>query len=56
MGTTAWIASPVETVELLDELGVMIALRKERRERVDDGLKEEILARVDKLFAKHPMP
>ena len=30
MGTTAWIASPAETVELLDELGVMMAFRQKR--------------------------
>ena len=31
VGTTAWIASPKETVELLDELGNMIALNEKRR-------------------------
>jgi len=31
VGTTAWIASPAETVELLDELGSMIALQKKTK-------------------------
>jgi IMP and pyridine-specific 5'-nucleotidase len=31
VGTTAWIANPAETVELLDELGEMMALREEKR-------------------------
>lgn len=29
VGTTAWIASPAETVELLDELGAMMLAKKE---------------------------
>ena len=32
VGTTAWIASPTETVELLDELGDMMAFREKRRD------------------------
>ncbi|KAG0650341.1 IMP-specific 5 -nucleotidase 1 [Hyphodiscus hymeniophilus] len=32
VGTTAWIASPTETIELLDELGDMIAFNKKRSE------------------------
>jgi IMP and pyridine-specific 5'-nucleotidase len=32
VGTTAWIASPTETVELLDELGDMMAFGQKRRD------------------------
>ena len=56
VGTTAWIASPAETVELLDELGELIAAREGKVGTEGDGLEEELTARVDELFLKHPMP
>jgi IMP and pyridine-specific 5'-nucleotidase len=57
VGTTAWIANPAETVELLDELAGM--MRNDDGKGVkegDDGMEKDLLARVDKLFEKHPMP
>jgi IMP and pyridine-specific 5'-nucleotidase len=56
VGTTAWIASPKETVELLDELGDMIALREGQGGKLEGDMEDEMKARVDKLFQKHPMP
>jgi IMP and pyridine-specific 5'-nucleotidase len=35
VGTTAWIASPAETVELLDELGAMMWAKKEMAEGME---------------------
>jgi IMP and pyridine-specific 5'-nucleotidase len=56
VGTTAWIANPTETVELLDELREMMEVGKIGVVQEDDGLEKDLLARVDKLFEKHPMP
>ncbi|KAG4443501.1 IMP 5'-nucleotidase [Cadophora sp. M221] len=60
VGTTAWIASPAETCELLDELAVMIGGGEEGengKDKGDDGgLERDLLKRVDGLFEKHPMP
>lgn len=56
VGTTAWIASPKETVELLDELSHMIALKKGKRGEGSEDMEGEMKARVDKLFEKHPPP
>jgi IMP and pyridine-specific 5'-nucleotidase len=57
VGTTAWIASPAETVELLDELRAMMEMGKPAAATGEgDGLEKDLLARVDKLFEKHPMP
>jgi IMP and pyridine-specific 5'-nucleotidase len=55
VGTTAWIASPAETVDLLDELMGMMEKGKPSKEE-GDGLEKDLLARVDQLFEKHPMP
>jgi IMP and pyridine-specific 5'-nucleotidase len=41
VGTTAWIANPSETVELLDELAAMMAARKDKSAQVDNGGMEE---------------
>jgi len=44
VGTTAWIASPTETVELLDELGDMMAFREKRRDlSASEGTAVEVL-------------
>ncbi len=57
VGTTAWIANPAETVELLDELAGMIGKRQgEGVNEEGNGIEKDLLARVDKLFEKHPMP
>ncbi|KAJ5035090.1 uncharacterized protein L3040_008351 [Drepanopeziza brunnea f. sp. 'multigermtubi'] len=62
VGTTAWIASPEETVDLLDELSSMIKNRQEGKESeataegLDGGLEKHLLERVDRLFERHPMP
>jgi IMP and pyridine-specific 5'-nucleotidase len=57
VGTTAWIANPAETVELLDELkGMMENGDASEVKEEGDGLEEDLLARVDGLFKKHPMP
>ena len=57
VGTTAWIANPAETVELLDELMGMMGKGKPSEGKGEgDGLEKDLLARVDKLFEKHPMP
>jgi IMP and pyridine-specific 5'-nucleotidase len=56
VGTTAWIANPTETVELLDELKGMIELQLGNKKQIDEGeMKDELLTRVDNLFKKHPM-
>jgi IMP and pyridine-specific 5'-nucleotidase len=55
VGTTAWIANPAETVDLLDELMGIMEKGKPSKEE-GDGLEKDLLARVDKLFEKHPMP
>ena len=61
VGTTAWIASPAETVELLDELSEMIKMQEEKRGKKggkDDKEKELVKGvedYVDSLFKKHPM-
>jgi IMP and pyridine-specific 5'-nucleotidase len=57
VGTTAWIANPAETVELLDELAGMIKKGEGKGVKEgDDGMERDLLARIDKLFEKHPMP
>ncbi len=57
VGTTAWIASPSETVELLDELSVMIGGREKGGDRgLDGGLESDLKSRIDGLFEKHPLP
>jgi IMP and pyridine-specific 5'-nucleotidase len=56
VGTTAWIASPSETVELLDELAHLIDLQKKAGRSGSDGMEKDLVDRVDKLFEKHPMP
>ncbi|KAI6712985.1 hypothetical protein JHW43_004454 [Diplocarpon mali] len=61
VGTTAWIASPEETVDLLDELGTMIRHGKGQDARcgvesLDGGLGRDLLERIDMLFQKHPAP
>jgi IMP and pyridine-specific 5'-nucleotidase len=56
VGTTAWIASPSETVELLDELAHLIDLQKKIGGSGSDGMEKDLVDRVDKLFEKHPMP
>lgn len=58
VGTTAWIASPAETCELLDELAVMIGGEGGKRDGKGDdgGLERDLLRQVDGLFEKHPMP
>lgn len=62
VGTTAWIASPTETVELLDELCAMIRAQdeKDQKQNGTDGelemdLVKEVESYVDSLFAKNPM-
>jgi len=56
VGTTAWIANPTETVELLDELKEMIELKLGNKKQIYEGeMKDELLTRVDNLFKKHPM-
>ncbi|KAK2624838.1 hypothetical protein QTJ16_006031 [Diplocarpon rosae] len=61
VGTTAWIANPEETVDLLDELGAMIGKgsgqdARYREESLDGGLGRDLRERVDRLFEKHPAP
>jgi IMP and pyridine-specific 5'-nucleotidase len=57
VGTTAWIANPGETVELLDELMCLMGTGGTARVKGEgDGLEKDLLARVDTLFEKHPMP
>ena len=57
VGTTAWIANPGETVELLDELMCLMGTGGTAGVKGEgDGLEKDLLARVDKLFEKHPMP
>ncbi|KAH7312016.1 IMP-specific 5'-nucleotidase-like protein 1 [Rhexocercosporidium sp. MPI-PUGE-AT-0058] len=60
VGTTAWIASPTETCELLDELAVMIGGEGDGKEGHgvgdDGGLERDLVRRVDGLFEKHPLP
>jgi IMP and pyridine-specific 5'-nucleotidase len=56
VGTTAWIANPKETVELLDELNHSIMLRKEKGGKPEGDMENEMKARIDTLFEKHPMP
>ncbi|KAL2062333.1 hypothetical protein VTL71DRAFT_6599 [Oculimacula yallundae] len=56
VGTTAWIASPTETCELLDELADLIGDGKGVGKGDDGGLEQDLLRRVDGLFEKHPMP
>lgn len=56
VGTTAWIASPTETVELLGELKEMIATQEERRRgEIEGKMTRDTLAFVDGLFRKFPM-
>jgi IMP and pyridine-specific 5'-nucleotidase len=44
VGTTAWIASPTETVELLDELGDMMAFREKAKDlSASEGTTVEIV-------------
>jgi IMP and pyridine-specific 5'-nucleotidase len=47
VGTTAWIASPGETVELLDELRVLIEGTGK-----GEGEERDLGSRVDELFEK----
>ncbi len=57
VGTTAWIASPAETVELLDELiGLVRKGKEENFLGQDNGLEKGTVDRADKLFERHPMP
>ena len=57
VGTTAWIANPGETVELLDELMCLMGTGGTAGVKGEgDGLEKDLLVRVDKLFEKHPMP
>lgn len=56
VGTTAWIASPAETVELLTELKEMIRTQDERRRGEGEAkMTRDTLRFVDELFKKHPM-
>jgi IMP and pyridine-specific 5'-nucleotidase len=44
VGTTAWIASPTETIELLDELGDIIAWNKKRNDlSASEGTTVEVI-------------
>ena len=56
VGTTAWIASPAETVELLDELAELRATKEARKlseqERV---MKKDLIGKIDKLFEGYSM-
>lgn len=56
VGTTAWIASPTETVELLVELKEMIQTQDERgRGEGEARMTRDTLKFVDDLFDKYPM-
>lgn len=61
VGTTAWIASPAETVELLDELSGMIKAQEEKggrdgdRDSMEKDLVKGVEDYVDSLFKKDPM-
>jgi IMP and pyridine-specific 5'-nucleotidase len=56
VGTTAWIASPAETVELLVELKGLIKTQDERRRGEGEAkMTRDTIRFVDELFKKHPM-
>lgn len=56
VGTTAWIASPTETVELLAELKEMIQTQEERRRQEGEAMMtKDTIKFVDELFKKFPM-
>ncbi|KAE8454502.1 hypothetical protein EG329_000125 [Mollisiaceae sp. DMI_Dod_QoI] len=56
VGTTAWIASPTETVELLAELKEMIQTQEVRRnEEGEKKMTRDTIKFIDDLFKKHPM-
>lgn len=56
VGTTAWIASPTETVELLTELKEMIQTQEVRRRQEREArMTKDTINFVDELFKKFPM-
>ncbi|KUJ09254.1 IMP-specific 5'-nucleotidase-like protein 1 [Mollisia scopiformis] len=56
VGTTAWIASPAETVELLAELKEMIQTQDERRRGEGEAkMTRDTINFIDELFKNHPM-
>ena len=56
VGTTAWIASPTETVELLDELAEMMGTKEERKLKEQERtMKKNLIGQIDKLFEGYSM-
>jgi len=56
VGTTAWIASPAETVELLDELSEMMASAEQRRlTEQEKNMKQDLISRIDQMFEGYSM-
>jgi IMP and pyridine-specific 5'-nucleotidase len=56
VGTTAWIASPTETVELLDELAELMDTKEARLQLEKERLmKKDLIGKIDKLFEGYSM-
>lgn len=56
VGTTAWIASPNETVELLDELAELMETKETRLQKEKERLmKKDLIGKIDQLFQGYSM-
>lgn len=56
VGTTAWIASPTETVELLDELQELMVTKEARLAKEKERLmKKDLIGKIDQLFQGYSM-
>lgn len=56
VGTTAWIASPAETVDLLDELAELRATKEARKLKEQERvMKKDLIGKIDKLFEGYSM-
>ena len=56
VGTTAWIASPSETVELLDELQELMVTKEARLLKEKERLmKKDLIGKIDQLFQGYSM-
>lgn len=56
VGTTAWIASPSETVELLDELQELMVTKEARLMKEKERLmKKDLIGKIDQLFQGYSM-